>query len=201
MKRALFVTGTVLFLATAMASVQGKGGQGNGNGQGNDNGNGDGSKIQIGREIAPVPLDLRGKNRSLVYLGSYIVNSQADCAGCHSNPAFIEGGDPFLGQPEIVSQATYLSGGGDLFGPFVPRNLTPDANGHPARLTLEEFIVVMTTGADLKERPPSVPSAEHDLLQVMPWPVFKNMTTRELEAIYEYLSAIPCIGDADRCGG
>jgi hypothetical protein len=27
----------------------------------------------------------------------------------------------------------------------------------------------------------------------MPWPVFHNMTDHQIEAIYEYLSAIPCI--------
>jgi hypothetical protein len=32
-----------------------------------------------------------------------------------------------------------------------------------------------------------------DLLQIMPWPVYKNMTDHDLRAIYEYLSAIPCI--------
>jgi hypothetical protein len=30
-------------------------------------------------------------------------------------------------------------------------------------------------------------------LQVMPWPVFQNMTDHQIEAVYEYLSAIPCI--------
>ena len=29
------------------------------------------------------------------------------------------------------------------------------------------------------------------ILQVMPWPVFSNMTDRDLRAIYEYLRAIP----------
>jgi hypothetical protein len=29
--------------------------------------------------------------------------------------------------------------------------------------------------------------------QVMPWPIFHNMTDHQIEAIYEYLSAIPCI--------
>ena len=43
-----------------------------------------GSKIKIGFAIAPVPLNLAGKNRALVGLGSYIVNAQADCNGCHS---------------------------------------------------------------------------------------------------------------------
>ena len=27
----------------------------------------------------------------------------------------------------------------------------------------------------------------------MPWPVFHHMTDLQIEAIYEYLSAIPCI--------
>jgi hypothetical protein len=31
------------------------------------------------------------------------------------------------------------------------------------------------------------------LLQIMPWPAFQNMSDHELQAIYEYLSAIPCI--------
>lgn len=159
------------------------------------------SAIQIGRSIAPVPLNMRGRNPALVALGSYIVNAQADCAGCHSFPQYAPGGDPHLGQPEVVNQATYLSGGADFFGPFVPRNLTPDAQGRPARLTLEEFLLVLNTGADLKGRAPFVPSPQNDLLQVMPWPIFRHMTDREKRAIYEYLSAIPCIGSAERCGG
>ena len=52
--------------------------QGPGNGQGN--GAEDASKIQIGFAIAPVPLNMNGRNPSLVGLGSYIVNAQADCA-------------------------------------------------------------------------------------------------------------------------
>jgi hypothetical protein len=31
------------------------------------------------------------------------------------------------------------------------------------------------------------------ILQVMPWPVYGKMSDRELEAIYEYLQAIPVI--------
>ncbi len=31
------------------------------------------------------------------------------------------------------------------------------------------------------------------LLQVMPWPQYQDMTDRALRAIYEYLSAVPCI--------
>ena len=78
------------------------------------------SKIQRGFEIAPVPLNLAGKNRELVGLGSYIVNAQGDCNGCHSaGPAteFAPGGNPYFGQPEKINRATYLGGGRD-FGPF-----------------------------------------------------------------------------------
>ncbi|MEP6703126.1 MAG: hypothetical protein ABJB04_09040, partial [Betaproteobacteria bacterium] len=31
------------------------------------------------------------------------------------------------------------------------------------------------------------------LLQIMPWPSYQDMTETDLRAIYEYLSAIPCI--------
>lgn len=37
------------------------------------------SRIQRGFEIAPVPLNLEGKNRALVGLGSYLVNAAASC--------------------------------------------------------------------------------------------------------------------------
>jgi len=154
---------------------------------------GEGSKIRIGFDIAPVPLDMDGKNPALVGLGSYIVNAQADCAGCHSDPTYAPGGDPHFGQPEQINVDTYLSGGADLFGPFVPRNLTPNSSGRPAGYTLEQFLAVMDTGADLKHLPPPVPGPDNDILQVMPWPVFSKMTDRDKRAIYEYLSAIPCI--------
>lgn len=156
------------------------------------------SKIQIGYAIAPVPLNLQGKNRALVGLGSYIVNSQGGCNDCHTSPPFAEGGDPFLGQPKQVNVSKYLSGGVS-FGPFVSRNLTPNRLGRPSGYTLEQFIDLMRTGKDLKNIPPPVPSPEVNLLQVMPWPVYREMTDRDLTAIYEYLSAIPCIGSAARC--
>jgi hypothetical protein len=65
------------------------------------------------------------------------------------------------------------------------------SSGLPANLTFEQFKLVIRTGVDLDKTPPNVPSASHDLLQVMPWPVFQNMTDHDLLAIYKYLSAIP----------
>ena len=139
------------------------------------------SVIQRGFEIAPVTLDLKGKNRALVGLGSYIVNT-GGCNDCHTNPPYVQGGDPFLGQPEQINVDCYLSGGME-FGPFVSKNLTPNSDGLPAGLTLDEFIHTLRTGED--------PDDPGQLLQVMPWPVFGKKTTRDLTAVYEYLRSIP----------
>ncbi|MGH9875189.1 MAG: cytochrome C [Pyrinomonadaceae bacterium] len=147
----------------------------------------DESIIQRGFDIAPVLLNLNGKNRALVGLGSYIVNT-GGCNDCHTNPSYVPGGDPFAGEPEQINVNCYLSGGTD-FGPFRSRNLTPDANGLPAGLTLEEFIHVLRTGEDTTS--PFDPPFDGGLLQVMPWPVFGKKTTRDLTAVYEYLRAIP----------
>ena len=85
-------------------------------------------------------------------------------------------------------------GGGRAFGAVISRNLTPDPEtGLPSGLTLDEFILVMRTGVDLDNRLPHVPSAENDLLQVMPWPAIRKMTDQDLEAIYEYLRSIPSV--------
>ncbi|MCI0485542.1 MAG: hypothetical protein L0229_02975 [Blastocatellia bacterium] len=86
-----------------------------------------------GLEIAPVPLNLAGRDRKLVGEGSYIVNAQAGCNGCHTANlgTYLPGGNPFLGQPEQIDPDQYLVGG-DPFGPFISRNLRPDATGNPA---------------------------------------------------------------------
>ena len=42
------------------------------------------ARIHRGLVISPVHLNLEGKNRNLVGLGSYLVNAVADCNGCHS---------------------------------------------------------------------------------------------------------------------
>ncbi len=173
------------------------------------------SKIHQGFEIAPVPLNLEGKNRRLVGLGSYIVNAQADCNICH-NPGpgdneFLTGGNPYLGQPKIINPATYLGGGRD-FGAIatgaahiISRNLTPDKTGLPeGGRTFSEFLQIMRTGVDLDNLHPACPAGvvntscvpapfQADLLQVMPWVAEKDMSEHDLRAIYEYLSAIPCV--------
>lgn len=142
-------------------------------------------RIARGFAIAPVPLRLSGTNRAYVGLGSYIVNAQGGCNDCHTNPPFAAGGNPFLGEPMKINAARYLAGG-TPFGPgIVSRNITPDANRMPAGLTFPEFLSVMRTGVD--------PHDPGELLQVMPWPVFKQMRFADLRAVYEYLRAIPSV--------
>jgi len=185
-----------------------------------DDDQGDQAKIRIGFQIAPVPLNLKHKDPELVGYGSYIVNAQADCNGCHTadpTQEFTATGNPYLLKPifsgkKKVNPAAYLAGGSDFgnFGAgsyeFLSRNLTPDKTGLPeGGHTLEEFIQIMRTGVDFDHAHPTcAPGApvnlgcvpfpfNGNLLQIMPWPTFQSMTDYDLRAIYEYLSAIPCI--------
>src|SRR5215472_16075579 len=79
------------------------------------------SRVKIGFKIAPVPLNLEGKDRPLVGLGSYLVNAIGDCNGCHTaggppNFNYAPGGNPYFNQKTVVDPTVYLSGGQD-FGP------------------------------------------------------------------------------------
>jgi hypothetical protein len=141
------------------------------------------SRVAVGFRINPVQLNLRGKNRLLVGLGSYLVNATGGCNDCHTHPTFAPGGDPFKGETEIINTAQFLSGGRQ-FGPITSANITPDEHGRPAGLTFEEFEHLLRTGED-----------DGRILQVMPWNVYGNMTRFDLRAIYEYLSAIPSLPD------
>jgi hypothetical protein len=179
-------------------------------------------RIQQGFLIAPVPLNLAGLDSNLVGLGSYLVNAVADCNGCHNggappNMTFSPGQNPFFGQGRKVNPAVYLSGGRD-FGQITPpnipsphiiaRNLTPDKTGLPeGGHSLSDFMAIMRSGVDFDHLHPTCTSVSPtptpanclpapirgDLLQIMPWPSFQNMSDRDLTAIYTYLSAIPCI--------
>jgi hypothetical protein len=143
--------------------------------------------VTRGLAIAPVPLNVQGKDLRLLGFGSYLVNSVGGCVGCHTNPTYTSSGNPFSGQPEQINTANYLAGGA-RFGPFTSRNLTPDRQtGKPANLDFNQFVQVMRTGADVKRLHPQM----GPLLQVMPWPDYSKMTDTSLLAIYTYLSAVP----------
>lgn len=204
-------------------------------------------RIEIGFNIAPVHLNLDGKDHDLVGLGSYLVNAVGDCNGCHSSGApplgfypYVTGRNPYFNQPAKVDPTVYLAGGanfgtvGTATGPkgysgpaIIARNLTPDKNGLPeGGHTLAEFMQIIRQGTDFDHIHPTCTAAQltdiqnggmpvciptgpivfgpgpgqsynnipdGDLLQVMPWPTFSHMSDHDLEAIYVYLSAIPCI--------
>jgi hypothetical protein len=73
-------------------------------------------------------------------------------------------------------------------------------------MSFEQFLSVLRTGVDPDHAHPNCasPTDTHcfpanqpfngELLQVMPWPAYRNLSLRQLRAIYEYLGAIPCIG-------
>lgn len=120
-----------------------------------------------GLEIAPLPLNLNGRNRKVVGEGSYLVNAMSGCNGCHSATPerYLPGGNPYIGQPEVIDPDQYLVGG-SIFGPFKSRNLRPDATGKPAGLTIEQFTEVMRTGKDF-QRHTSESRAPGDALAVV----------------------------------
>jgi hypothetical protein len=192
------------------------------------------SRIKIGFEIAPVPLNLAGKDRAMVGFGSYLVNAIGDCNGCHTaggppNFNYASGGNPYFNQPQVTDPTVYLSGGQN-FGPvgtptgpngysgpaMITRNLTPDKNGRPeGGHTLAEFKQILRRGTDFDKIHPTctaeqlteieaggtpvcIPASpgntvDGNLLEVMPWPTFSHLSEGDIEAIYVYLSAIPCI--------
>ena len=207
-----------LFLMSAIAllSTAGLIGRVHADDHGSDD---DWGRVWKGLEIAPVPLNLEGKNLKLVGLGSYLVNAVGSCNDCHSTgPAteFAPGGNPYFkgNPPKVINQSVYL-GGGRSFGSLIPgtpeivsRNLTPDKTGLPVGgRTFDEFLEIIRTGVDLDHLHPNcktnVTSSavcfpkdqpfNGDLLQVMPWPILQSMKEEDVRAIYEYLKAIPCI--------
>jgi hypothetical protein len=131
----------------------------------------DRSRVEQGFANSPIPpsqFSLNGKDILLVGLGSYLVKAAIGCGSCHSFPQFLPhgdtagsnpaAGDPFQGTPSTqsvqgqlvanFSTSNYLAGG-LCFGPFMARNLTPDAHSLPEGLTEEEFVRVMRTGEDI----------------------------------------------------
>jgi hypothetical protein len=209
----------VVGAAMALLSASGAAGRVHADDRGSDD---DGGRVRRGLEIAPVPLNLKGKDVRLVGLGSYLVNAVASCNDCHSAGTDVEyasGGNPYFkgNPPKVVNQSVYL-GGGRNFGSLIPgtpeiisRNLTPDKTGRPiGGRTFDEFVQIMRTGVDLDHlhpnctsgettsmvcfpNVPNVPPFNGDLLQIMPWPIFQSFQEQDLRAIYEYLKAIPCI--------
>ena len=119
----------------------------------------DSSRIQQGYDISPIPrsrLSLKDNNPARVGWGSYLVNAVGDCAIAAAATRFLSisrKGNPaailprailmkaLLGTRSVKGQlvanfnVSHYLAGGQCFGPFMARNLTPDANGLPEGLT------------------------------------------------------------------
>jgi hypothetical protein len=227
---ALSIAGTLVFVDMHLASTRV---------HADDQWDSEQQLAEIGLRIAPSFINIDGKDPTLVGLGSFIVNAQADCNGCHgSNPAseYLPTNNPYFLPPNNrraeYDQATYMNGGQN-FGPAGPgivtdmnsplyagpglgpniisRNLTPDHTGLPeGGHDLASFIIIMRTGHDFDKLHLNCGGTVTDncylspvngaVLQVMPWPVHRHMTDRQLTAIWTYLSTIPCNAHDDALG-
>ncbi|HKC40278.1 MAG TPA: hypothetical protein VKC15_12100, partial [Gemmatimonadales bacterium] len=72
------------------------------------------SRTRVGLAYARdqgIHLNLKGRNREVVGLGSYLVNAVGGCHDCHTAPPFIQ--DPYavLGAPKQINVPCYLAGG------------------------------------------------------------------------------------------
>lgn len=118
-----------------------------------------------------VPMKSIQKDSTAIY-GKYLVNSVANCVGCHS-PRDLNTGE-FTGPK--------LSGGLEFIEPngytYVTPNLTPDhETGVIAKWTEEAFIQRFRAGRIVEGTP-------------MPWSSFSRMEDVELKAVYRYLNSL-----------
>jgi mono/diheme cytochrome c family protein len=106
--------------------------------------------------------------------GEYLVNSVAECAGCHTLRDLRSGAftGPHLGggfeypadtDPSII---------------FTPPNLTNDPTGMTGRLTEDQFVARFRLGRVIKE-------------SIMPWEAFLTMNEDDVRAIYRYIKTVP----------
>lgn len=151
-------------------------------------------RIKVGFDIADQQGIALDHNIPALGLGSYLVTALG-CNDCHTWPNYAANGNPYNRQTEQVNIANYLAGGRLFAFPtenVCSRNLTPaPGKDLPAGLTRGEFKYVIRTGCDPQDANFNDPQS-CGLLQVMPWPALRaTLRQNELDAIYDYLSAIP----------
>lgn len=151
------------------------------------------SRAEIGFSIAEQQGIALDRGNPAQGLGSYLVNA-AGCNDCHTWLNFAAGGDPYSRQPKQLNIANFLAGGRLFALPtenVCSRNITPEPGTHkPAGLSRAEFQYVFKTGCDPQE------ANFHDpetcgLLQVMPWPQYRDLKPQDVNAIYSFLSVLP----------
>lgn len=134
--------------------------------------------------------------------GRYLVNAMG-CDDCHS-PKTMEGdvpvvdpsrrlaGHPDGGQlppppapngPWIASSTWDLTAWSGPWGISYAANLTPDENTGIGIWTEEMFVKAIRTGRHMGQSRPILPP--------MPWPMYKNLSDEDLEAIFAFLRTLP----------
>jgi len=131
---------------------------------------------------APVPVDLTNKSTLLAQRGAYLVRL-INCQSCHSTVSQTATEAAKDGW-KVTTPQYHLSGGKVQQGVKVA-NITPDALGNPAGLSLKQFKAAMKQGVS------SIDSSKK--LVSMPWYNYAEMTDTDVKAIYEYLRSIPAL--------
>jgi len=214
-------------------------------------------RIAAGYAATPVGVDLTDKDPLQVGLGSYIVNTAGICNHCHSANQYYKAGFPltttdfsaqtgnpyFLPPPNgpyafagelrpdggavfQIDPTTFVAGG-QQFGPFASKNLTPDVNGSPSSfapysvnyaeggLDWITYWAVLHNGVDIDHLFDQCGSSTNAtapngclpapsnavVLQVMPWPTVRQLTDSDLNAVWQYLSSIPCTTNKSNING
>jgi mono/diheme cytochrome c family protein len=106
--------------------------------------------------------------------GEYLVNTVAECAGCHTLRDLRTG----------AVTGPHLGGGFDYPADadpsliFTPPNLTSDPTGKTGQLTEDQFVARFRQGRIIKE-------------SIMPWGPFSAMHEDDIRAIYRYIRTVP----------
>jgi hypothetical protein len=136
------------------------------------------------------------------------------------------GGGVFDLKSTFVIDPTTFVAGGQNFGSVYSKNLTPSPNGNVANPTTKtpyymaggiDWITlwgVLHNGVDIDQlfaqcnpgsstEPAGCSPAPTNayVLQVMPWPAIRLLTDSDLNAVWQYLGAIPCNSDLDNVNG
>ncbi len=111
--------------------------------------------------------------------GKYLVESVANCRGCHTNRDMKTGkfDGPFYGGGFHMPSETRP----DVF--VVTPNISTDpAHGRLAKWTEDEFLARFRKGRKLKE-------------STMPWGPFSRMNETQIRAIYKYITSLPPVNN------
>lgn len=154
-----------------------------------------GGQFTPGGNPANLPVALGG-----TYTGNYNSSTAIPYNPISTeNPVSFLGGGLNFGSPTGACDASGMGACGTTV--LIVRNLTPDFSTGvplPEGNTRWRFIQTLRTGHDFQQIHLTSVTAPADgsKLQIMPWPALGSATDHDLDSIYEYLTAIPCIPTA-----